>query len=83
MTAAIAAPAEQRILPRMDAPLRNLGPATWRWLRAAGFADAKALRGQDPVAIGLAVRAAGFAFSLNGVYALAAAERGIRPTTPS
>ena len=57
--------------------LRNLGPATTAWLAAVGITTSAELFAQDPVAVGLAVRAAGYPFSLNGCYALAAARLGV------
>jgi hypothetical protein len=60
----------------MDA-WRNLGPATRRWLADVGITAPGDLAGRDPVAVGLACRAMGHPFSLNGVYAVAGAQRGV------
>ncbi len=57
--------------------LRNLGPASTVWLAAVGITTPDELFAQDPVAVGLAVRVAGYPFSLNGCYALAAARLGL------
>lgn len=54
---------------------RNLGPRTRGWLRELGLTRAEQLAQQDPVAIGLALRAAGHPFSLVGCYAIAGAQR--------
>jgi AraC-like DNA-binding protein len=59
------------------ANLANLGPKTTAWLAAVGVTTIQDLIAQDPVAIGLAVRAAGFPFSLNGCYAVAGAKLGV------
>jgi hypothetical protein len=58
------------------ADLSGLGPATAAWLAAIGIAGAADLAGRDPVAVALALRAAGFPATLNAAYGIAAAQRG-------
>jgi hypothetical protein len=57
--------------------LAALGPTTRGWLAALGISDDAALAAHDAITIGTLARAAGFAFSLNGCYAVAAAQLGI------
>ena len=56
--------------PRSLSAARNLGPASARWLRAAGITTLDELRERGSVAAFLAVRDAGFAPSANLLYAL-------------
>lgn len=58
--------------------LRNLGPASVRWLLAAGIADARELAALGPVAAFLRVKVAGGKPSLNLLYAIAGALEGVR-----
>jgi hypothetical protein len=55
----------------------GIGPITRGWLRDIGIPSSADLAGRDPVAVGLACRALGHPFSLNGVYAVAGAQRGL------
>lgn len=61
--------------PRL-ADLAGLGPTTAAWLAAIGIDQPADLAGRDPVAVALALRAAGFPATLNAAYGLAAAQRG-------
>ena len=65
--------------------LPNLGPTSAGWLRAAGLRTRADLEVAGPVGAFLAVKAAGFPATLNLLWALDAALRGIdwRDLTPA
>ncbi|MFM2089539.1 MAG: TfoX C-terminal domain [Planctomycetota bacterium] len=56
----------------------SIGPATRRWLADLGIHAPADLADRDPVAVGLAARALGHPWSLNGVYAVAGCRLGCR-----
>lgn len=56
--------------------LPNLGPASERWLRQAGFASRRDLARAGPVETYLAVRGSGVKAGVNLLYAIAGAIEG-------
>jgi DNA transformation protein len=68
-----------RPAPRGKPPqLKNLGPVSSRWLASVGIHRRADLIRLGPVEAYLRVKAAGHKPSLNLLYALAGAERGLR-----
>ncbi|HUS25027.1 MAG TPA: TfoX/Sxy family protein [Candidatus Binatia bacterium] len=63
--------------PRPEPGIRNLGPVSRRWLAEVGVSKRSDLIRLGPVAAFLRVKAAGHKPSLNLLWALAGAERGL------
>jgi len=67
-----------RPAPGRPAQLKNLGPVSTRWLASVGIRRRADLIRLGPVEAYLKVKAAGHRPSLNLLWALAGAERGLR-----